>query len=131
MQNSLTDLFDLGLQVASLGKLSYTSAQQLHEKIEQLPKPPAWKGRVVTVEGGTTKDPIVLLYRDGLEVFKFLFGNPIFKGQQSHVPRHTWEDDSREVQFFGEPNTGDYVFEIQVIGVHSRLPRRWLTFFAG
>lgn len=100
--------------MSSQDKLSYLSAQQLHEKIAQLPKPPAWKGRVVTVEGGTTKKPIVLLYRDGLELFKFLFGNPLFKGHQEHVPRRVWEDDLREVQFFGEPNSGDFVYEIQV-----------------
>lgn len=69
---------------------------------------------MVTVEGGTTKKPIILLYRDGLEVFKFLFGNPIFKGYQEHVPRHMWEDETCNMQFFGEPNTGDFVFEIQV-----------------
>ncbi len=73
------------------------------------------------IEGGTTKDPIILYYRDGLDVFKFLFGNPLFQGHQGCIPMRIWEDDSCKVQFFGEPMSGDYVYEIQVRLVYSSL----------
>ncbi len=79
-----------------------------------LPKPPPWKSRVVAVEGGTTKDPIVFFYRDALEVFRFLFANPLFADRQNNVPTKVWADFEKDIRILDEPSSGDLVFKIQV-----------------
>lgn len=80
----------------------------------KLPKPPAWKSRIIALEGGTTTEPIELLFRDGLEVFRFLFGNPVFAGHQDFVPKKVWSDYKKEVRILEGPMTGDLVNAIQV-----------------
>ncbi len=68
----------------------------------------------MSVEGGSTKEPLTLFYRDGLEVFKFLFGNPLFEQLQDHVPSKIWEDLENDIRILEGPFTGDLTFEIQV-----------------
>ncbi|KLO05486.1 hypothetical protein SCHPADRAFT_946867 [Schizopora paradoxa] len=108
-----TDRF-LKLQfVASSDKLSYKSAKQLHAIIAKLPKPPAWKAREIIVEGGSTRKPIIFLYRDGLELFKYLFGNPILQGRMQLAPFREWADAMRDLQVFGDPMSSNLPWEIQ------------------
>ncbi len=94
--------------------LSFRSAKELHEKVAKLPKPPAWKTCTVEVEGGTTTSPINFFFREALEVFRFLFGNPIFANHQDIVPMQVWEDEDEKIQIFEGPMTGRLVYEIQV-----------------
>ena len=79
-----------------------------------LPQPPGWKSRVVSVEGGSTKEPLRLFYRDGLEVFRFLFGNPLFENLQDFVASKVWADVGNDIRVFEGPFTGDHAYEIQV-----------------
>ncbi len=65
------------------------------------------------MEGGTTKKPIIL-YRDGLALFKFLYGNPLFEGHQSNFPFKEWEDDDRDIRVFGGPMSRDLAWKLQV-----------------
>ena len=67
--------------------LSFFSAREMRARIENLPSPPRWKAVEVNIEGGVTKDPLTLYYRDGLECFKFLFGNPLFVDHMEYIPR--------------------------------------------
>ncbi len=99
-------------------------AQELHTKIAMLPKPPAWKSCVVSVEGGTTKEPLVLFYRDGLEVFKFLFGNPLFEQLQDYVPTKIWADYENDIRIFEGPFTGGPHFRNQVSSFTSAMNSR-------
>ncbi len=94
--------------------ISFRSAKELHNKVAQLPKPPAWKYRTVKVEGGTTATPIKFFFREAMEVFRFLFGNPIFANHQDIVPMQVWEDEDQKVQILEGPMTGRLVYEIQV-----------------
>ncbi len=77
-----------------------------------LPQTPPWKSRVVSVDGGTTKEPIILFYRVGLEIFRFLFGNPLFEKLQDYVPTKMWAED--DIRILEGPFTGDLALEIQV-----------------
>ncbi len=86
----------------------------MNTKIAQLPKPPAWKSRIVSVPGGTTTKPLKLFYRDGLEVFKFLFAHPLAAGHQNFVPTKVWADVENDVLLFDEPTTGSMMWEVQV-----------------
>ena len=66
------------------------------------------------MDGGSTDKPIVLRYRDGLEAFRFLFGNPVFAGQQDFKPTRIVLDREGKIRRFGGPMTGDLPWEIQV-----------------
>lgn len=79
-----------------------------------LPKPPLWQRVTVAVPGGTTKQPMTLLYRDGMESFRYLFGNPVFAGLQHYAPMRVWTDENRDTRVYDEPMTGDFVWEVQV-----------------
>ncbi|EGN97231.1 hypothetical protein SERLA73DRAFT_74942 [Serpula lacrymans var. lacrymans S7.3] len=59
-------------------KLSFSSAYRLTSFIEVLPTGPVWKMEEIQAENYKTAKPMILLYRDGLEVVKSLFGNPVF-----------------------------------------------------
>lgn len=83
-------------------------------KLAKLPKPPPWKSKVVAVEGGTTKEPLRLFFREGLEVFKFLFANPLFAEHFNTVPTKVWADLNKENQLFGDGMEGLRAWEIQV-----------------
>ncbi len=95
-------------------QLSFTSAADLRNRIEILPQVPAWKEIEVSVPGGTTKEPLKLLYRDGYECFSFLFGHPRYNGQMDFKPTKIWEDETRKSRLIDEIVTGDLVWNIQV-----------------
>ena len=82
--------------------------------MEDLPQPPRWLATEVTIEGGTTKDPIILYYRDGLECFKYLFSHPIFQGCMDFAPQHHWDSEERSTRLYSDIMTGDFVWDIQV-----------------
>lgn len=79
-----------------------------------LPKPPSWKCCEITVEGGTTKTPIKFFHRDAWECLCFLFGNPIFDGHLDLAPYKSFEDDFQKVRLYGNPNSGQYPWRVQV-----------------
>lgn len=57
---------------------SFATAKDLRNRIEQLPPVPEWHHQDLTIPGYQTKDPMTLFWRDGLEVVKHLFANPVF-----------------------------------------------------
>lgn len=79
-----------------------------------LPSPPPWRQRVLHVPGSSTKRPLTLLYRDGLECFEFLFGNPLYFGHCDVAPKRVWTDEERKERLFTEMMTGDMAWDIQV-----------------
>ena len=79
-----------------------------------LPSPPRWKETVVEVPGGNTKDPLVLYYRDGLECFRHLFGNPLFVDYMDYIPRREYTNGERVERLHNDLMTGDRVWELQV-----------------
>ncbi len=83
-------------------------------KLAMLPQPPAWKSREVSFENGPTKGPIILFYRNALEVFRFLFANPLVANRQNHVPSEVRADLQNDIRILDESSTGDLVFKIQV-----------------
>ena len=79
-----------------------------------LPSPPHWKEEEVQVEGGNTKEPMILFYRDALECFKFTFANPLFLNHMDYVPRHEYADKENKEQLYNEMMTGDRAWWLQV-----------------
>ena len=93
---------------------SFTSAQEMRTRIENLPSPPRWKEVEVSVEGGITKDALTLYYRDGLECFRFLFGNPLFLDHMEYVPRREYTTGEKVERLYNEMMTGDRAWDLQV-----------------
>ena len=94
--------------------LSFCSAQEMRARIEHLPSPPRWKEVEVSIEGGTTKDPLTLYYRDGLECFKFLFGNPLFVDYMEYIPRREFTTGDKPERLYSEIMTGNRAWSLQV-----------------
>lgn len=91
--------------------LSFNSTKQLRSKIDLLPSGAKWKARVVEVEGGSTRKPLILYYRDGLECLLHLLSNPMFQGRIQFRPRRNFSEGSR---LYSEIMSGDLVWDIQV-----------------
>ena len=68
----------------------------------------------MSVPGGTTKDPMKLYYRDGMECFRFLFGNPLFSEHMEYTPRREFTSDERSERLYNELMTGDLAWNLQV-----------------
>ena len=94
--------------------LSFTSARALRAKVELLPGGPCWKSKTIIMPGGATKTPLVLYYRDGLEVFRHIFGNPEFKNSMSFIPQKIYSNHNKEIRIYTEMFTGDWAWEAQV-----------------
>ena len=101
--------------------LSFFSAREMRVRIENLPSPPRWKEVEVSIEGGTTRDPLTFYYRDGLESFKFLFGNPLFRDHMEYVPRREYTDESKKERLYSEMMTGDLAWSLQVAIFYGHL----------
>ncbi|EGO25846.1 hypothetical protein SERLADRAFT_437568 [Serpula lacrymans var. lacrymans S7.9] len=98
---------------------SFTSSCMLFSWIEALPSGPRWKVQEMKLEGFPTKKPLMLLWRDGLEVVQHLFSNPVFANNVAFDPKAVYAtnfDFELEKQY-GEFFTGNYVWECQ-----DRLP---------
>ena len=68
----------------------------------------------MSVPGAVTKDPMKLYYRDGMECFKFLFGNPLFSNNMEYTPRREFTSDERPERLYNEMMTGDLAWNLQV-----------------
>ena len=116
LTHSKLSISDTSVQVKRR-PLSFFSAREMRVRIENLPSPPRWKEVEVSIEGGTTRDPLTLYYRDGLECFKFLFGDPLFQDHMEYVPRCEFTAGEKPERLFNEIMTGDRAWALQVSSV--------------
>lgn len=93
----------------------------MRARIERLPSPPRWKEAEVEVQGGSTKKPLTLFYRDGLECFKFLFGNPLFRDHMDYAPRREYSTNDGRERLYNEIMTGDLAWSLQVRNLSTKL----------
>ncbi|EGO27015.1 hypothetical protein SERLADRAFT_436846 [Serpula lacrymans var. lacrymans S7.9] len=92
-------------------KLSFGLAYCLTLFMEILPSGPVWKMEEIQARNYKTEKPMILLYRDGLEVVKSLFGNPIFAKHMMMDPKQVVNKDGEWE--YSEWMTGDYAWAIQ------------------
>ena len=59
-------------------------------------------------------EPMTLYFRDALECFKYLFGNPLFSDYMDFIPRREYVDEERTERLYNEIMTGDRVWTLQV-----------------
>ena len=59
-------------------------------------------------------DPVILLYRDALECFKFQFADPLFADHMDYIPRREYADKRKAERLYNEIMTGDRAWNLQV-----------------
>ena len=79
---------------------------------------------MINVEGGTTKDPLVLFYRDALECFEFLFGNPLFRDYMEYVPRREFTAGEEPERLYNKIMTADMAWNLQVKVLLKQVSKR-------
>ncbi|TDL14392.1 hypothetical protein BD410DRAFT_734142, partial [Rickenella mellea] len=94
--------------------LTFGNAKKFRAVLETLPAGgPQWMSRKVAIPGRETTKPLIFYYRDGLQSFRYLFGNPLFKGHMDHCPRQVWTSPAKEVRIYDEMMTGELTWDIQ------------------
>ena len=112
----------LTLLQAKRNPLSIRSAKDIRLRIEALPDVPRWRHQEMVMSGYKSKSPLVLYYRDGLEVAEYLFGNPIFAKSVEMDPYKLFEDSpAGPSRAYGEFMSGDFAWEYQVGRFHCQL----------
>ncbi|KAG1721268.1 uncharacterized protein EDB91DRAFT_1026991, partial [Suillus paluster] len=95
-----------------LEHVSCLSTFHVITRIEALPEVPRWYHQQIKVGSYKTKAPLVLYWRDGLDVVKHLFANPVFAPCMDFQPYREFEGaDSQRA--YGEFMSADLAWEIQ------------------
>ena len=98
-------------QFNTRAKPSFRTADQLFGWLSNLPPGPQWQATPINLHGYEAIRDVRLIWRDGLEVVKDLFSNPIFAKYMTYDPHKVMRGTDRE---YGEFFTGTRAFEIQV-----------------
>lgn len=75
----------------------------------------------VSLDGYETTKPIVLFYRDPLEIIQALLRNPIFEGKWAFTARQVYQDPDRQNHIYGDWMTSDGAWSAQVSVSQRRL----------
>ena len=110
---SINGLLFILLQVRQR-PLSFSSSREMRARAALLPATVPWKQVEIKVRGATTKEPLTLYYRDALECFKHLFGNPLFSGYMDFTPRREYTNEEKTERLYNEMMTGDRAWSLQV-----------------
>ena len=97
--------------------LSFSSSREMRARAALLPATVPWKQVEIKVRGATTKEPLTLYYRDALECFKHLFGNPLFLDHMEYVPRREFTTGESSERLYNEMMTGDRAWDLQVSSI--------------
>lgn len=94
---------------------SFYTAQDMRNRIEHLPEVPKWRHEEIKLRGCThqTKDPMVLYWRDGLELIKKLFANPAFANSIEY-DAYELVDPSTKYRVYGEFMSAQFAWRYQV-----------------
>lgn len=92
---------------------SFRSAREIQSRVEGLPSVPSWSHQSIVIPNYQTKDPITLYWRDGLEVVKSIFSNPVFAGCIELNPYRLVEVET-EARVYSEFMSADFAWNYQV-----------------
>ncbi|KAG1868244.1 hypothetical protein DFJ58DRAFT_714217 [Suillus subalutaceus] len=89
----------------------FKSKDELFFYMQQLPgRGPKWQSTKLKLKGYESEQPIHLIWRDGLEVTKQLFANPVYANHMCYDPHRIYQGQERQ---FGEFWTSNDAWEIQ------------------
>lgn len=90
--------------------LSFTSADDLRQKIHSMPGPPKWQECTIHFKEAPN-EPVVFRWRDFVESAAYIMQNRTFEGDMDYSPRRLFDGD---VRVYDEVCTGNDWWAIQV-----------------
>ena len=100
--------------------LSFQTGAALCDRLSQLPNPgPGWMAKELIPNNGTPSDPVILFYRDPVDIVKMFLSSPSFSEHLDFAPSCMWEDENMESRLYNEISTGDWWWRTQVSGIHD------------
>ncbi|KAG2347324.1 hypothetical protein BDR05DRAFT_1040781 [Suillus weaverae] len=110
----------LKLDWVCLTRPQFKSKDELFFYMQQLPRRgPKWQCTKLRLKGYESEQPIHLIWRDGLEVTKQLFANPVYAKHMCYDPHYIYQGQEHQI---GEFWTSDDAWEIQVSSCTNQLP---------
>ncbi|KAG2029520.1 hypothetical protein BDR03DRAFT_880521 [Suillus americanus] len=101
----------LKLDWVCLKRPQFKLKDELFYYMQQLPgRGPKWQCTKLKLKGYDSEQPIHLIWRDGLEVMKQLFANPVYANHMCYDPHYIYQDQEHQ---FGEFWTSNNAWEIQ------------------
>ncbi|KAJ4477100.1 hypothetical protein C8R41DRAFT_773274 [Lentinula lateritia] len=108
----------LQLEFTKRNNLSFNSAQRLHDLTDLLPAIPCWKSKTMkTLPLYPSRTPVVLYYRDAVEVLQDLMKSPLICDALNFSPLQIFEDSRKLVHVYDSWLSGTRAWEMQ-----SQLP---------
>lgn len=92
---------------------SFQTAQDLRNRIEHLPPVPEWCHQEIKIDGFRTKEPMVLYWRDGLQLIGQLFANPVFSKCMGYDAYQLVDPETR-YRVYGDFLSAEYAWNYQV-----------------
>ncbi|KAF8824095.1 hypothetical protein HHX47_DHR9000263 [Lentinula edodes] len=111
----------LKLDLTKKNNLSFQTAQRLHDLADLLPPVASWKSRnMKTLPLYSSKTPLVLYYRDAIEVLQDLMKSPLICDSLHFTPMQIFEDSRKLVRVYDSWLSGDRAWKMQVSKLLSR-----------
>ncbi|KAI6003153.1 hypothetical protein EDD15DRAFT_2385610 [Pisolithus albus] len=105
------DVF-LSLDLVRKLPLSFCTAKELHGRAELLPGGPRWKVQELRTSH-PTKRPVLLYWRDSLELVQSLLNNPGFRNAMDLSPFHLYDSAERLYRVYTEWMSGEDAWSMQ------------------
>ncbi|KAJ4492500.1 hypothetical protein C8R41DRAFT_919803 [Lentinula lateritia] len=104
----------LKLDLTKKNNLSFQTAQRLHDLADLLPPVASWKSRnMKTLPLYSSKTPLVLYYRDAIEVLQDLMKSPLICDSLHFTPMQIFEDSRKLVRVYDSWLSGDRAWKMQ------------------
>ncbi|KAJ3913268.1 hypothetical protein F5877DRAFT_52655 [Lentinula edodes] len=108
----------LQLELTKRNNLSFNTAQRLHDLTDLLPAVPCWKSKTMkTLPLYPSRTPVVLYYRDAVEVLQDLMKSPLICDALNFSPLQIFEDSRKLVRVYDSWLSGARAWKMQ-----SQLP---------
>ncbi|KAF8831720.1 hypothetical protein HHX47_DHR1001236 [Lentinula edodes] len=104
----------LQLDLTKRNNLSFRTAQRLHELTDLLPPVPSWKSKTIkTLPLYPSRAPIVLYYRDAIDVLQDLMKSPLVYDSLNFSPLQIFEDSRKLVRIYDSWLSGTRAWQMQ------------------
>ena len=94
-------------------KPSFSSADELYMRIDQLPGGPPWLEKDVVMDEAPNEGTFKFYYRDPVACLAYLQANPGFRGHMNYVPVEQYADEEMTNRVYSEPHTAKWIHKIQ------------------
>jgi len=92
---------------------SFKSADELNQRVDNLPGGPEWKCKLVTLDETPNEGPFTFYYREAVDCLAYLQANPAFKGHMNFVPVEQFADKPMTNRIYSDPHTAKWMHEVQ------------------